>query len=209
MKKLIMSAIMLLFSFSSIGNAATIEMFFEDDNGGHQSLEFESDIDYSNGLGLIQFGNVSIFNEDKLYELYPQSSRHHYTRYSNDYHNFRFYVEAISKAEYPWFQKDKFTRAEIYSESITYLGYDRITEITPDLLEEIFDNMVEQPYFFCYNFGYSNVSGFDHGSGNTTLTSWNYKTATVPIPPTLWLFGSGLIGLFGVSRRKNLQIERK
>lgn len=31
-----------------------------------------------------------------------------------------------------------------------------------------------------------------------------YGTAVVPIPPALWLFGSGLLGLFGISRRKKL-----
>ena len=38
MKKfIIITAIMILFGFSSMGNATIIEMFFEDDNGGHQS----------------------------------------------------------------------------------------------------------------------------------------------------------------------------
>lgn len=33
-------------------------------------------------------------------------------------------------------------------------------------------------------------------------TSFNVQLAPVPIPPTVWLFGSGLLGLIGISRRK-------
>ena len=29
-----------------------------------------------------------------------------------------------------------------------------------------------------------------------------YVAETVPIPPAVWLFGSGLVGLIGISRRK-------
>ena len=31
-----------------------------------------------------------------------------------------------------------------------------------------------------------------------------YETSTVPIPPSVWLFGSGLLGLIGVARRKRV-----
>lgn len=39
------------------------------------------------------------------------------------------------------------------------------------------------------------------GSNNVTIFSANIGTM-IPIPPALWLFGSGLLGLIGISRRK-------
>ena len=41
--------------------------------------------------------------------------------------------------------------------------------------------------------------GTDAGQVNTVGT---WTVTTVPIPPALWLFGSGLLGLVGISRRK-------
>ena len=39
--------------------------------------------------------------------------------------------------------------------------------------------------------------------GNSYVGSWLYRESTyVPIPPTLWLFGSGLLGLIGIIRKK-------
>jgi len=34
------------------------------------------------------------------------------------------------------------------------------------------------------------------------LVSGTYSIAAVPVPATVWLFGSGLVGLIGVARRK-------
>jgi hypothetical protein len=41
--------------------------------------------------------------------------------------------------------------------------------------------------------------GFD---GNPYMETWNVNLAPVPIPAAAWLFGSGLIGLVGIARRK-------
>jgi hypothetical protein len=38
--------------------------------------------------------------------------------------------------------------------------------------------------------------------GGTELI--NYSPSTVPLPAAVWLFGSGLIGLIGIARRKKL-----
>ena len=47
---------------------------------------------------------------------------------------------------------------------------------------------------------------FSYGSWfrglNTSFHGWAVRTGDVPLPPALWLFGSGLIGLIGVARRK-------
>ena len=32
--------------------------------------------------------------------------------------------------------------------------------------------------------------------------TWDFAVATVPVPAAVWLFGSGLLGLVGVARRK-------
>jgi len=39
-----------------------------------------------------------------------------------------------------------------------------------------------------------------HGDG--TREAWMANIGVVPIPPTVWLFGSGLLGLVGIARRK-------
>ena len=43
------------------------------------------------------------------------------------------------------------------------------------------------------------------GSFNGTVTNADFdNTAVVPIPATVWLFGSGLLGLVGIARRKKV-----
>ncbi len=44
----------------------------------------------------------------------------------------------------------------------------------------------------------AHVAGFDDGNGNTS----GFFAAPVPVPAAVWLFGSGLLGLAGVARRK-------
>jgi len=46
------------------------------------------------------------------------------------------------------------------------------------------------------------VSGGSFYPGTPDPTITNYEVAIVPVPTTIWLFGSGLIGLIGVARRK-------
>jgi len=40
------------------------------------------------------------------------------------------------------------------------------------------------------------------GGGSYTLTMWGTTAAPVPVPAAVYLFGSGLIGLVGLARRK-------
>lgn len=43
--------------------------------------------------------------------------------------------------------------------------------------------------------------GVDGGAGNYSVSLWG-STAPVPLPAAAWLFGSGVIGLIGLARRK-------
>jgi hypothetical protein len=42
----------------------------------------------------------------------------------------------------------------------------------------------------------------EHGSALTNINPGSWTVSTVPTPPALYLFGSGLIGLIGIARRK-------
>ena len=37
---------------------------------------------------------------------------------------------------------------------------------------------------------------------NNNRGTWSVTPSTVPVPPALWLFGSGLLGLVGIARKK-------
>jgi hypothetical protein len=41
-----------------------------------------------------------------------------------------------------------------------------------------------------------------HGTGSSVDTGFYYEVSAVPVPAAVWLFGSGLLGLVGVARRK-------
>ena len=60
---------------------------------------------------------------------------------------------------------------------------------------------VNAPFEF---FGFSVGFDFD-GDGNATAISTDIiNTSPVPVPAAVWLFGSGLIGLVGIARRKKV-----
>jgi hypothetical protein len=44
--------------------------------------------------------------------------------------------------------------------------------------------------------------GIDGSLADTNLAAIEYSFTVVPIPPAVWLFGSGLLGLVGIARRK-------
>lgn len=46
------------------------------------------------------------------------------------------------------------------------------------------------------------IHTFAHGDGSADLTSWSFNGAEVPVPAAAWLFGSGLLGLAGLARRR-------
>jgi len=205
MKKLmITTAIMILFSFSSISNAEIIEMHFE----SGINLEFVTDMIHDSDSNFTEFGNVHLYDSNnKLHELSTYTSRDSRSIYYGAFY-FGVYTMLEIPGEYYWYDDTHIeVSAIIESANIYPLGYDDSDELTPILLEEIFDKITGLPNFFKYDFdGCSNSNGteLEWFYGRTTLTSWNYKTAPVPIPPTLWLFGSGLIGLVGIHRRKKV-----
>jgi hypothetical protein len=56
-------------------------------------------------------------------------------------------------------------------------------------------------------------TGFDPTPGTWVLTgqtasgvtfSWSSSNAVVPVPPAVWLFGSGLVGMAGIARRNKV-----
>ena len=44
---------------------------------------------------------------------------------------------------------------------------------------------------------------YPNGAPSASVWFDNVTVGAVPLPPALWLFGSGLLGLIGVARRKN------
>lgn len=50
---------------------------------------------------------------------------------------------------------------------------------------------------------YGVVAYFDIGSGNS-LHVTSYTASVVPVPAAVWLFGTGLIGLTGIARRRKV-----
>lgn len=49
---------------------------------------------------------------------------------------------------------------------------------------------------------------FDLTAGDTMTVSTRFEVSPVPVPAAAWLFGSGLLGLFGFSKRKLFALAR-
>lgn len=49
-----------------------------------------------------------------------------------------------------------------------------------------------------------NLNDSSWGAGDSVSFSLVTELAPVPLPPAVWLFGSGLLGLIGISRRKKI-----
>ena len=43
---------------------------------------------------------------------------------------------------------------------------------------------------------------FELTAGDTAEFTTNFEVTPVPVPAAVWLFGSGLLGLIGVAKRK-------
>ena len=52
-----------------------------------------------------------------------------------------------------------------------------------------------------YASGALNIN-IDRVGDNVPATNWPFQVTVVPVAPAVWLFGSGLIGLIGIARRK-------
>ena len=53
-----------------------------------------------------------------------------------------------------------------------------------------------------YEYPYESVGTVSNGLADTGYGSLLIKSTVVPLPAAVWLFGSGLIGLIGIARRK-------
>ncbi len=72
-------------------------------------------------------------------------------------------------------------------------------------------SVIAETLYYSYNSNIVNRTGtykLDLATGNVSQineinpSNMEFMLSAVPIPATVWLFGSGLIGLFGVARRK-------
>ena len=63
------------------------------------------------------------------------------------------------------------------------------------------DNINWQNFSFSNEAGVTNVNSILI-SPSDYISIYAFEVQSVPLPPALWLFGSGLIGLIGVARRK-------
>jgi hypothetical protein len=85
----------------------------------------------------------------------------------------------------------------LYFENGSLTDFDRYSTPGPGSAEDTAD------YYMFGGDGYFYLEDFD--SEDTVLQgSWNIlpPTTVVPVPAAVWLFGSGLLGLVGIARRK-------
>jgi len=52
------------------------------------------------------------------------------------------------------------------------------------------------------NYFAARVAGFDYSGSVSSAFFYGDKVSQVPVPAAAWLFGTGLLGLAGVARRK-------
>jgi hypothetical protein len=81
----------------------------------------------------------------------------------------------------------------------------------PKVTNEAMDSVYELSFTFAHtgsslmlNFGANGLQGLADESWG--LDNVKVDVSAVPVPPSVWLFGSGLLGLIGVARRRNLKM---
>jgi hypothetical protein len=90
------------------------------------------------------------------------------------------------------------------------LGY---TFSSPDVTNEAMDSVYNLSFTFAHNasdlilnFSANGLQGI--GDESWGLDNVQVAVAPVPVPPAVWLFGSGLLGLIGVARRKRVSANK-
>jgi hypothetical protein len=85
------------------------------------------------------------------------------------------------------------------------LGY--MFNDVPNNTNETMDSVYELSFAFAHtgnslalNFGANGLQGI--GDESWGLDNVRVEVSAVPVPASVWLFGSGLLGLIGVARRK-------
>jgi hypothetical protein len=91
------------------------------------------------------------------------------------------------------------------------LGY---TFSSPDVTNEAMDSVYNLSFTFAHNandlvlnFSAAGLQGIADESWG--LDNVQVAVAPVPVPPAVWLFGSGLLGLIGVARRKRVSANKE
>ena len=111
--------------------------------------------------------------------------------------------------------------SQVYTLEDTYLDYDTLSSIRGiyglsgecgssvscfSSLSVVINNGTSVAVFQDEGYGFDatllNPSITDNSASHTNFGSYLVRTAVVPIPAAIWLFGSGLIGLIGLARRK-------
>ena len=82
---------------------------------------------------------------------------------------------------------------DIYSD-LGYINFSVINDISPILFLASYP-IGEGEYLMT-------SSALWVGDGGSWDYTWTFEVNTVPVPGAVWLFGSGLIGLIGIARRK-------
>jgi hypothetical protein len=89
------------------------------------------------------------------------------------------------------------------------LGY---TFSSPDVTNEAMDSVYNLSFTFAHgdsdlllNFSAAGLQGIADESWG--LDNVQVAVSPVPVPPAVWLFGSGLLGLLGIARRKNKPLQ--
>jgi len=99
-------------------------------------------------------------------------------------------IELLSGSFTEWTYTEPSAISRVFSGS----GIDTIEGI---LLNKLGVSPDTEFNFFGFSLGYDFT-----GDGATAISTDIMNTSIVPVPPAVWLFGAGLIGLAGIARRK-------
>ena len=78
---------------------------------------------------------------------------------------------------------------------------DLFVSTSDPMLSAMIDATNTASLFFTLPAGMTGINVYDAGQMTIDDLSW-VTTSAVPVPAAAWLFGSGLLGLVGISRRK-------
>ena len=211
MKKLIIAIMIFLFGLSITCNAAIIT--FDDLENPGDSINSHTTFPIYENQGFkitpVRFesvyqrkDNFGSFHQDNV--NYNKSASIFITT-SSSYGNNNGYMAKLFATDYSLFTLNSFDIANLFNINSTLVAF-RAYDINDNLIGADGITLTTNEWItFEFSFVFNNISYLIwhqscncHQFDNITLN----KTSSVPIPPTILLFGSGLIGLVGISRRK-------